>query len=684
MKSIKNILMPAILLVSSLGYAQKTGVSSEEAAIRATIMDYIEGTGNGEPDKLRRAFHPDFNLYTVNDQDDLWIRSGEKYISNVAPGKKANRVGRIISIDYEGNTATAKAEIVVPGWRVFTDYFLLLKYQGSWKIVQKSYSSRQYLNEDKIATLNSELDTIFSEVNRSDHPAVTALAIYKGEIVYKKAFGSIDLDHKIPATVNTKFQLAALSRQFTAYAILLLEEKNKLSLQDDIRKYLPNLPKYEAEITIDHLLSMTSGLSDFWPMSDLIGLHEEDVLTQNQVLNTVYKIQPAFKPGDDYIYGHTDQVLLAEIIAKVSGKSFASFMKDELFEPLEMNDTEVKDVHNTLVNNVAESYISNEEGFRSSRINFGVHGPINIYSSVDDLAKWELNLLNPRVGTTALIEKFFTSARLNNNETLDSWYGQFTYGQQFYHWGHGVKEIYQTGILGGHASAIFKFPDQEFTVVILSSGMAYSGYLGMELVEHFIGDTFSDGVGSSDINRLGKKTPSKKKLQRFTGTYWNKRSGFSRKLEVQDDTLRYVRSGGRISALLPVSGNKFLMEGQSDVFITFKEKDEDFTLEFESATLPVDLFKRIEKVDYTTQELQSFVGSYYCEMHNIVYNLSIKNDQLIAFHPRVGEVILTPVVKNRFESTSWFFGGIHFNDDLSGFSINTGEIRRLEFKRISS
>ncbi|MFK7954405.1 MAG: nuclear transport factor 2 family protein [Ekhidna sp.] len=129
-----NLLIVLLALVS-FSHAQ-----SDKELITATLMDYIEGTANGEPDRLRKAFHPDFNLYAVSDDDKLWIRSGKKYIDGVQEGKKANRIGKIISIDYENNAASAKVEITVPKWRVFTDYFLLIKYEGSWKIVQKSYS----------------------------------------------------------------------------------------------------------------------------------------------------------------------------------------------------------------------------------------------------------------------------------------------------------------------------------------------------------------------------------------------------------------------------------------------------------------------------------------------------------------------------------------------------------------
>lgn len=133
------MLLVIFLMAVSATVDAQSGSKSEMDQISQTILDYIEGTANGQPDRLRRVFHPDFNLYTVTN-DTLQIRSGEKYISNIKEGEKANRIGRVISIDYEKDAAIAKAEIIVPGWRVFTDYFLLMKYQGSWKIVQKSYS----------------------------------------------------------------------------------------------------------------------------------------------------------------------------------------------------------------------------------------------------------------------------------------------------------------------------------------------------------------------------------------------------------------------------------------------------------------------------------------------------------------------------------------------------------------
>lgn len=122
--------------------AQTENSQSEIQLITKTLMDYIDGTANGEPDKLKKAFHPDFNLYSVTKEDSLRVWEGKDYIDKIKTGEKNNRIGRIISIDYEKDAAIAKAEIVIPNWRIFTDYFLLIKYEGSWKIVQKSYTYR--------------------------------------------------------------------------------------------------------------------------------------------------------------------------------------------------------------------------------------------------------------------------------------------------------------------------------------------------------------------------------------------------------------------------------------------------------------------------------------------------------------------------------------------------------------
>lgn len=156
-----------LLCISGRAIAGK----SDTEQISDTLTDYMEGTANGEPARLRHAFHPDFKLYAVTEDDKLLIRSGEQYISDIKAGEKINRIGRIVSIDVENNAATAKVEILMPNFRLYTDYFLLLKYQASWKIVQKSYTWKETLkNKNKILFITSNQDTYGnSDINAANH-----------------------------------------------------------------------------------------------------------------------------------------------------------------------------------------------------------------------------------------------------------------------------------------------------------------------------------------------------------------------------------------------------------------------------------------------------------------------------------------------------------------------------------
>lgn len=145
----KKLILTAIILFTLVTANCQEQSQYEIQQISETIMLYIDGTANGEPNKLKKAFHPDFNLYSVTEEDSLRTWSGKDYIGKIKKGEKSNRIGRIVSIDYETNAAIAKAEIIIPNWRIFTDYFLLLKYERTWKIVHKSYTWREYPKSKK-------------------------------------------------------------------------------------------------------------------------------------------------------------------------------------------------------------------------------------------------------------------------------------------------------------------------------------------------------------------------------------------------------------------------------------------------------------------------------------------------------------------------------------------------------
>ena len=536
------------------------------------------------------------------------------------------------------------------------------------------------------AQKTEEIDRLFEPFNRADHPAVAAVVINKGEVIYKKAFGSSHLDHQLKATTDTKFQLAGLSKHFTAFAVLLLEEEGKISLKDNVRTYLDWLPEYDHVITIDHLLTMTSGLPEFWTLKNIAGWHRDDVFTQDHARELIKNSALCYEPGKDYAYSNTEQLLLAEIVEKVSGKSFDAYLQEALFDPLEMSNTLVAQDFEQFIPNVAASYDATQDGFKPSAMNYGIYGPTNAYSTVEDLAKWEMNLSNPKVGSTELVAKLYTNSTLENGETMDPTFGRLTYAQQLIHKERGIPKVYQTGSLGGYASSIFKFMDYDFTVIVLSSGIPYNGYLGMQTAYLFLEENFIEPA-SIDFASLKTKKLKTKQLERFAGVYWNERAGYSRTIKVTNDTLEYVRTGGRSSKLVPLSSNEFQMiaGGDEKIMMTFKEEDGNQRMELvigESAPL---IGSRIPTFNYSENQLEQFAGRYYSKALNTVYEFEVSDGNLIATNLKAGSVAFEAVKENVFESGTWFLGCIAFEKEgnkVSGFNVSLEEVKNLWFERL--
>lgn len=673
----------ALIVAINLSIGQSANSETEIQQIRTTLMHYIEGTANGQPDRLRKAFHPGFNLYTVTQEDSLRIISGQRYISNIKEGEKNSRQGRILSVDYDGESAIAKAEIVIPGYRIFTDYFILSKYEGSWKIVHKSFSSRT----DNIAERpveNAQLDEIFAEFDNPNRPALSALIMHNGEVVFKKAFGSADLDTKTPATLDTKFQLGGLSKHFTAFAIFLLEERGLLSFSDEIGKYFPDFPKYSPAITIDHLLTQTSGLPDFWTLKNIAGWHRDDVFTQAHALQIIKNAKPGYEPGEDYIYSNTDQLLLAEIVARVSKKSFATFMKEEVFEPVGMINSVIVDDFEAYVPNVAESYEPSGESFKRSALNYSIVGPTNMYSTVNDLAKWEMHLQNPVVGSKEMITKLYRDAQLNNGEVMEDLAGRLNYSQQLNHKERGIMNYYQMGTLGGYASSIFKFAESDFTTIVLSSGVPYNGYLGIESAYILIEDEFTE-PRSFDYENMQIKKLKQKQLEAHTGIYWNEKSGYSREIELKDDTLRYVRTwGGRESTLIPLTNDEFQMmsPGDEKISATFSEVNGQKQMAFVIGESDPVISVLKPSYSVTSRDLGTFEGTYYCESLNVTYNLAIEDGVLVANSLKSPQIRFNPIEKNVFEASQWYIGGIRFADNKTGFTVQNDQVSGLWFEKM--
>ena len=270
-----------------------------------------------------------------------------------------------------------------------------------------------------------KLEGIFKNWENPQLPGVVGGLLQNGKILYLKAYGTADMENEVPITTDTKFQIGNLSQQFTAFVILLLEEERKLSLSDDVRKYLPEIPDFGHTITLKHLISQSSGLHEYIGLREIAGFGPNEILTNQDVIHLISQQKELdYVPGTQFSLTHTGHILLAEVIKKVTGQSLEAYTQTHIFEPLEMTNTQFKGDFEAIIPNAAISYQANENGYKYRQITNATVGTNNLYISGADLARWYLNFENPKVGSTALMKKMRSPVTLNNGATFNSLNGQ--------------------------------------------------------------------------------------------------------------------------------------------------------------------------------------------------------------------------------------------------------------------
>ena len=265
-------------------------------------------------------------------------------------------------------------------------------------------------------TTTRAVDRVFAAWQSTDGPGCALGVSRNGRAVYEHGYGMANLETGTPITPSSIFHVASVSKQFTAAAIMLLARDGKLSLDDDVRKYIPELPDYGVRITIRHLLTHTSGLRDQWNLLALArGRFEEDRITEADVMDIVPRQKALnFTPGAEYLYSNTGYTLAAVIVKRVSGKSLREFADERIFRPLGMTSTHFHDDYTMLVPGRTSAYASRGSGWRVSIPNYDTYGATSLFTTVGDLLKWEANFDAPVVGDRALLDQMQTSGRLTH------------------------------------------------------------------------------------------------------------------------------------------------------------------------------------------------------------------------------------------------------------------------------
>ena len=284
-----------------------------------------------------------------------------------------------------------------------------------------------------------------------------------GEVLYAQAYGHADLDQGTELSTDSVFHIASLSKQFTAFSIVLLEHRGKLSLDDDIRKWLPELPDFGKKITLRHLLWHTSGLRDQWDLLNMAGWRqEEDIVTTGDILDLlVHQRKLNFEPGAEFYYSNTNYTLLGVIVERASGKSLRQFTDDEIFRPLGMTRTLFHDDHSEVVPGRAMAYEKRGNAWHRFVPGYDTVGATSLFTTVLDLAKWADNFDHPVVGDPAMLAELVEPGKLNDGTVLHYAKG-LGVGEH-----RGVKLVEHGGNDAGYYASFLRFPDQRLAVACL-------------------------------------------------------------------------------------------------------------------------------------------------------------------------------------------------------------------------
>ncbi len=428
-------------------------------------------------------------------------------------------------------------------------------------------------------TLSREVDRLFREWHRPDSPGAAVLVMRDGEILHARGYGMASLEHGVPIDTRTVFDIASVSKQFAAFAVALLEADGALSVDDDVRRHIPELPDFGHTITIRHLIHHTSGLRD-WPGTlSMAGWDYEDVLSYDQILRMArHQEELNFPPGSEYAYSNTGYNLLAEVVARVSGMSFREFTRERIFEPLGMERTHFHDDHGEVVPDRAESYRPRgsdaSDGFRRVTNNLTALGSSSLFTTVEDLARWIRNFEDPRVGGEALVERMSQRGVLNDGDTI-----AYAWGQSVGSLGgmHGVRH---GGSWAGYRSTLLRLPEERFAVVILANTSAMNpGALAEEVARLHLADRLPPPVAEAprEDDQAAPDTPGAdgegpepwlpdpNALEEYAGQYASAELATTYTLQLRGNALvaTHFRRGDRIFA--PVDVDRFRAPGFGEV-----------------------------------------------------------------------------------------------------------------------
>jgi CubicO group peptidase (beta-lactamase class C family) len=515
------------------------------------------------------------------------------------------------------------------------------------------------------ATLERRVDSLFAQHQRGVSPGVAVVVVRDGEVVFRKGYGYASLEHRIPISTSTVFDAASVSKQFTGLAVSMLIEQNKLGLDDDIRKYIPEMHAFDPPITIRHLLHHTSGLRDWPGMLQLAGWRFDDVITFDQILRFAQAQRTLnFPTGAEHTYSNTNYNLLAEIVARVTGKSFRAWTDENIFRPLGMTSSHFRDNVGEVFPNRAFSYTrAGDSTWRIAGNGLLAQGSSSLFTTADDLAKWLVNL-GTRVVGGAAVDRMLVPGKLNDGTAI-----KYAGGVLIDTW-RGIPMITHNGGWAAFSTFTVYFPRQRGAVVVLANTPINPDGAGIALSNIFFAKHLQpDAPGTGTETKMSAVAPGL--LDEYAGVYKLGPGWYVR-----------IRRDGSVLKVRATQEDEFLMTPRSEQEFWVDGYRSSMTFQRDGAGRVTGLMyrgTRSPRVEANERpvRLSDYAGVYESDELFVTYTVLVRDTSLVIHNFRRGSFPLTRAFGDDFRSISI---SVEFERDaggnVTGMLVNMGPRNR--------
>jgi CubicO group peptidase (beta-lactamase class C family) len=520
------------------------------------------------------------------------------------------------------------------------------------------------------ATLERRADSLFSDFTKGVSPGAAVVVIRDGQAVFRKGYGYADLEHRIPVTTSSVFDIASVSKQFTGLAVSMLIDQGKIGLKDDIRKYIPEMYAFDPPITIEHLLHHTSGLRDWPGMLTLAGWNSGDIISFDHILRFAFAQKTRnFASGAEHTYSNTNYNLLAETVARVTGKSFRAWTDSNIFVPLGMRASHFRvDVGEVFPNRVWSYGRTRDSSWAILSNGLLAQGSSSLFTTADDLAKWLMNYSTRTVGGNSAVDRMLEHTKLNDGTEI-----KYAFGVMTDDW-RGQRMITHNGGWAGFSTYVVWFPQIRGGVVVLANTPTNPDALGIALSNIFFAAHLAPQK-TADAPTVAQVGVATALLDEYAGVY-KLGPGWYVRIRRDGNELRTQATMEPEAAMVAVSSKEFRIPNYGNRTMTFVR---DSTGKVSSLSYQGTPGRASPRMSSTERPLNpnDYVGDYESDELSVRYNVSVRDGNVMIGSFRRGSFRLTRAFGDDFRSQAF---AVEFQRDpggrVTGFLANAGERNR--------